>query len=576
MRPMRFQSFRCRSLLVCLLVLGFADGFAALSMQLEPTTLHQGQTLQVTITLDDPDNQRMPDLSVLGKNFAVVGTQRTVNYSVINGQARSLNQWIILLEPQKTGKITLPSIQFGAEKTPTAVVTVDKASIASDVPLPEDTNSAEPGKAPVQLNTHISTNNPYMNQQVIYTVSVMNSRRLLDAEYTPPQVKDALVVTLGDPVRHQATRDGIPYVVESLKYAIYPQKSGALKITPPRFSALLFDTVPGKVQVQGKPITLQVKPIPQNARDKIRDWLPAERVALSEAYDKTATDIEQGAMLVRTVTLEVQGLPAQMLPHVSFDATNQPFSVYPDRPQEETHVKNGLLVSVVRFKVSYLFNQIGDVEIPAVRLGWFNVTTGKIEYAALPSHKMTVNAGTSVLNAPQSLTATKSLSEAADSKHSKYAVSEKAMPQSSVMNYSYWGWGCAVIFALLWVVTLIVWWRGGRVKNRPVSRRVVYGEIKRACDENNPLAAKESLLTWARLVWPEASILSLTDLEKQIQESALKHAIQQLTEQLYQNKPERWQGQLLWKAWKAYPSGSRHQKVQRNSTTEKLPPLRIS
>ena len=89
-----------------LMICGAIKSYAAVQMQLEPTTLHQGQTLQLTITLDDPHNQGMPDLAGLRKNFVVVGTQRTLNYSVINGQAHSLNQWIILLEPQKTGKIT--------------------------------------------------------------------------------------------------------------------------------------------------------------------------------------------------------------------------------------------------------------------------------------------------------------------------------------------------------------------------------------------------------------------------------------------------------------------------------------
>src|SRR3990167_7021150 len=96
-----------RSLLCAGLMGGWIAGFAAVHMQLEPTTLHPGQTLQVTITVTDPHNQAIPDLSGLRKNFVVVGTQHSVQYSVINGQSQSLSQWILLLDPQKTGKITL-------------------------------------------------------------------------------------------------------------------------------------------------------------------------------------------------------------------------------------------------------------------------------------------------------------------------------------------------------------------------------------------------------------------------------------------------------------------------------------
>lgn len=553
-----------------LMICGAIKSYAAVQMQLEPTTLHQGQTLQLTITLDDPHNQGMPDLAGLRKNFVVVGTQRTVNYSVINGQAHSLNQWIILLEPQKTGKITVPSIQIGAEKTPAAVVSVKSESIASDASAPQEGNNIALGKAPIQLNTHLSTKNPYVNQQVIYKVSLMNSRRLLDAEYTPPQVKDALVVTLGDPVRHQAIRDGVPYVVESLTYAIYPQKSGILKITPPRFSALLFDSVPGKVQVQAKPANLEVKPIPPTLREKLRNWLPAEHVALSEQYDHENTHIEQGAMLVRTVTLEAQGVPAQMLPHLSFGSPqNQSFSVYSERPQEETRIKKGQLFSVVHFKESYLFNKPGAEIIPALRLGWFNVSTGKIEYAELPQHTMIVHPAAHAVSKP----GLKS-SVMEDSKQAKQILTEKGVAGSTILYHAQKGWFFAGIFALLWIVTCIVWWHGGRKVKSEISSRQLYKKIKQACYENNPRVVKDNLLLWAQLVWKDESLLSLSDLEKKIREGDLKNALQQLIEHLYKRHPETWQGKLFWQAWVAYLKvGKRREKTLSATKVIELPPL---
>lgn len=564
-----------RWLWLLMMIFSAIRSYAAVQMHLEPAIIHPGQTLQLTITVDDPHNQGMPDLAGLRKNFAVIGTQRTVNYSVVNGQAHSLNQWIILLEPQKTGKITIPPIQIGAEKTPKAVVTVDAERMASDASSPEEGSNVALSKAPIQLNTHLSTSNPYVNQQVIYKVSLMNSRRLLDAEYTPPQVKDALMVTLGDPVRHQAIRDGVPYVVESLTYAIYPQKSGTLKITPPRFSALLFDTVPGKVQVQGKPAKLEVKSIPSTVRAKVRDWLPAEYVTLSEQYDHENTDIEQGAMLVRNVTLEVHGLPAQMLPHLSFGVQqHKPFSVYSERPQEETQIKKGQLVSVVRFKVSYLFNQIGAVTIPALRLGWFNVNTGKIEYAELPQHSVTVHPGAQRVSQSPVLHGLKT-SVMDSSKQSKPILAQKQAVRSSMKYYVHGGWVFAGIFAILWIITCFVWWHSGRRVRSGLSYRQIYQKMKQACYENNPRAVKDNLLLWAPLVWPDISLLSLSDLEKQIPDGDLKHAVQQLIEHLYKNETKIWQGHLFWQVWAAFfkAGKQRRGKPLFAATVTALPPL---
>lgn len=63
-----------------------------------------------------------------------------------------------------------------------------------------------------------------MNQQIIYKVTLYNSKHLLDADYQGPQVENALLIPLGQEKRYQTQKNNINYLVEEQNYAIFPQK----------------------------------------------------------------------------------------------------------------------------------------------------------------------------------------------------------------------------------------------------------------------------------------------------------------------------------------------------------------
>ena len=511
---------------------------AQLTAQLDSTKIQMGQTVHLTLSLDDPKNTETPDLSALRHDFTLVGSQRMVSYTLINGKAHSLNQWIILLMPKHPGKITVPVIQIGQEITQERLIEVTEENVSTQ---PEDGKS----KA-VKFVTQVSELNPYVNQQIIYTVKLYNNRRLLDADYQPPKVKDALMVSLGNAKRYQVTENGVPYAVEELQYGFFPQKSGELTITPPQFRALLFDSVMGKVQIRAKTIKLHVKPEPVSGAKQ--HWLPAKKIYLTETYDSQGDKLVLGAMVVRTVTVKAVGVAAQLLPSLSFAANNQ-FSVYPETPTEETQYQHSDLLGVVTVKVTYLFNKPGTVEIPELKLPWFNTLTDKPEVASLSARTITVI--DSAMGQKLTPTVPKSVSsgQLPITKMASPIAITAPLPTPPVSFRIFWT--IVVSFIFVGVVALFLWW-WMRNSNHRKRIRLARKQVRIACVHNDPNTAKDALIHWARNLWPQQQFFNLTDIEKMLGECSLSHSINRLSQHLYDGKKTQWLGKELWLHFAAY------------------------
>jgi hypothetical protein len=526
---------------------------AEVEVQVEPSQIASGENFQLTLSQENVTTKGVPNLTVLQKDFTIVGTARSVNYSVINGQAQSSTQWVITLQPKKSGILTIPAIKVGDDQTNPVTINVTQGAT-----LPNNQTSTDQTKSSavddVQLVVSVDEKKPYINQQITYKVTLYNRKRLLDASYQPPKVEDALLISLGDANRYQTTINNREYIVEEQKYAIFPQKSGSLTISSPVFSALVYDATPQRVNAQDKAVTLKVRPIPQNiAGDK---WLPSKQVRLSEKYEQTSQTISQGSTLLRTINIEAAAIPAQLIPALHF-ADSKEFSVYTEKGKEQNQVIQNELTGKVTIKVTYLFKDAGKIIIPETKLAWFNTTTGKPEVAVLPprSIEITPSAVQPVNNAVQA---------------SAQATNQAplAITQSTT---SLWPWLIALVFGLAWLITLFLWYWQRRAK---VSVSGAYKkslqEFNKSCAECNPQKARDSLLKWASLHFPDASILNLSDLSQLVRDVHLKKQLNQLSRVLYKNDEK-----VLWRGDELARSVQQLSRVKSKTHSRKdsLPPI---
>lgn len=527
---------------------------AGLTMQVDVFKVTLGESFRATLTLDGTSASGTPDLTPLQKDFSIVGTEHSTNYSIINGQTSTTSQWTLLLMPKRAGMLTVPSIQLGKEKTQALQIEVAQSN------TPTSTNDVMEQQKDIMLLADASKLDPYVNEQVLYTVKLYNSKRLLDAAYQAPSVEDALLIPLGDTRQYQTSENGQIYNVEEQRYAIFPQKSGELKIVSPQFNALIYRAVPEQIKVTAPATTLKVKPAPADFKGNA--WAPAKQVILSDEYDKGGASVNEGSTLVRTITLQATGLPAQLLPAMPVEKGDG-FSVYSDKPVENNKFNQGELTGTRTIRVTYLFNKAGKVVIPEQQLHWFNTVTQKEEIASIPERTMLVFA-----NATSGNTVEKPATPAPESKVAiEPAQTPISSPPAQQISDSV-AWWLAGGFGLAWFVTLILWWRRPKLRSKGGKKRSLK-QLQEACTSNQPELARTALLSWASQQWPDAPLSNLADITALAHDGELSKHINELSKALYQSSPQPWRGENLWRCIMAYKKMS----PENHKKDTPLPPI---
>ena len=231
---------------------------ASVNTHVEPSTLTLGDSFRLTLTLDEIQSAGIPDLIPLQRDFMIDATEHSVSTRVINGQAETLNQWTVILSPKRTGTLPIPALTIGQQHSDPSQVNVTGEPSKTQ----SDATSPTPPADPIQLITETSERAPYINQQIRYTVKLFHQDPLLDANYQPPHLEDALLISLGSSQGYQGSKQGQRYTIEEEHYALFPQQSGPQTLVGPSFQAVVYDGTPKRVQAHAESTHLDVKPIP--------------------------------------------------------------------------------------------------------------------------------------------------------------------------------------------------------------------------------------------------------------------------------------------------------------------------
>lgn len=517
----------------------WANGIA---VDLDAAHIELGKQVRLTLTFDPKAAQGMPDFSALQVDFTILATEQSMSYTMMNGQAHSVAQWGLILQPKHAGLITIPSLHIGAlSSIPVQLNVSPGASPALPSPPPSPSkpvsqmdadshhDEIDSNKA-MSLNVTVDQKNPYLHQEVLYKVRLVTRNPLVDVRYQPPQVENAILFPLGAGQEYQTDRDGVAYHVAEQLYAIFPQKSGRVQITAPTLQALSYDVIPKPVSLHGNTVALQVQPLPKHTIR--RQWLPSKLVRLHETYDQTEAKFAQGETLVRTITLQAQGLVAQLLPEITLQDSPD-IRVYPGQVERDNRIQQEELWGRAQIKVTYVFAKSGKVVLPAIRVPWFNIKTKTMEIAELPEKTYEITASQAVVKKNKRFRA----------KVMPVAISGKgvtpALPAWIKPNMIMVG---GLILGLSGLILAIVRWQ--------VRRSKVYRDLRAACKSNDVTRTKAALVAWGNQYWPDKHIHHFTEILSLVQDNeALRTALQSFTEVLYHPHSQTvWKGAVLWRA----------------------------
>jgi hypothetical protein len=507
---------------------------ATVTAHLERDSIHIDQTVRLIIETDDVSNESQPDFSSLNQNFNVLGTSTSKNFSIVNGAQSSRKQWIVELEPRAEGSFTIPSITIGNQESSPLRLTVSPREPLRSAELPD-----------IFVEMEAQPQEAYVQQQVNLIIRLYLGVNILNGTLSEPVAEDIDIRRLGSDIQYESTEGNRNYRVIERHYALFPGKSGDVRIPAIRFNGHVEDAGSSgnqifsglfnqgtRVKAISDPLFLTINPPAPEFTG--RSWLPAKFLEISDnsSFDE---EVQVGQPITRQVLIRSVGLTAEQLPEIEFQDSVD-FKQYPDKTTRETHQNGRDIVGLVNRRIAVIATAEGQLTLPSIQLNWWNTITGKMETASLPAKTVTVVAGpvaTDPVHEAQS-------SEGPDvgsttARHQKWSYSD--------LSSNIW---MLISTGLLtgWVVTIIYFIRKANAKkSEPPSTAsgethdetssALLAKIKQACKTNDPRETRRLLLAWSRSHRPELPPQSLEDISRWLQSVELAEELVKLDRYLY-------------------------------------------
>jgi hypothetical protein len=560
------KSYRTNKTVVLSLLrtLLFLSAFLSAAVQAADITV---STSRNPVTLDDSfhlvykvnsgffggDVDDDPDFSPIDKDFDILSSSQSVNSSYINGTWKKTLVWQLTVIAKDIGKFTIPPINFGKDISPAIQITIT-GSPSSNSASPKD-QATIPAK--IFLESSIDNKTGWVQSQFIYTVRLLRTVSIASASLTEPTSSDpdAIIEKLSED-NYQTKRNGVSYEVFERSYAIFPQKSGQLKINPVTFEGRINPTQPRTIfdqfrmsgqlkRLRSEAVTATVKATPDTIN--LQDWLPASELQLVEEWSDDIQSIKTGDPVTRTITIAAQGLTAVQLPDLSFEEIDD-LKQYPDKPVVENRTSADGITGLKQIKIALIPTTAGTYTLPEIKLQWWNTTTNKKETATIPQQVLTATGNASnIITTPEPV-----LSKPLQSDQGLSDKKSSAPLPLSAEHAFYWQW-LTLAFALAWLVTLVLLLKKSKAgkgldnsksDSIPISSKSAIAAVEKHAKNNDPESTRSALISWARTVYVDDTITNLTQITEHCSVE-LGDEIRHLNETLYSPEKPSWKGDDL-------------------------------
>ncbi len=537
MKPKIGRTMKKITLILSLIIMSFVSQ-AKISATVDRTKIVIGETFNLTLSVDSNTSEQ-PDLSELQEVFQVLGTSQSSSTQRINGSYSVNKSWQISLMPSGVGKNTIPPIKLGNEITRAIQVEVVKS----------DPNAKANGDLFIEIET--DKNSAFVKEQILITVKLFYSISLSEGSLSEPIASNAIVTQLDKGTTYSTTRDGRNYTVLERHYALFAEKSGTLEVNPIIFSGRdnssrrsfsMFST--GKpVRAVAKPLSFEIKPIPQNAIGK--DWIPARNVQLSQQWSQG--DYKVGEPITRTITVYVEGLGETQVPDIKLGNIAD-VRIYPEQPQTQEEKTTQTIKTYKQVKIALIPTHEGAIRIPEYKLEWYNTLTGETEYAKLPPVTLQVAAGDYAMEKPVIEDIFKN-----ENKQPKEGGKnqETPAPEVKIMKQDDSLWKILTgFFALLWLLTLMYWLKSKKQKistkkaEKPI--QISKNQILYAIENRDAKELQTVLIDWWNQQYKETKVTNLAQIKSHVCPNMQK-LIDDLQSQLYANNNDLKFDKALWK-----------------------------
>jgi len=405
---------------------GFADGLDA---RLSASRVAEGDQVVLTLTADAAAAAGQPDLTVLDKDFTVLGTASGSQTTIINGARSDRVSWQVTLAPKHKGQITIPAISAGGvSSAPVALTVLD----AADLPA-----AVQAGRPTVTVTG--PDGSVYLHEEVPITVQARLPAGTQGAEIVAPTSPDYLLEQSGD---DRVTRQPDGSVLVERSYLMRSQHEGPVTVDGVTVTAEIADQnapdpvnafgqspfaggiledffsggvfgqsggpfgrggFPGMfaptrtVSVTGDPLRLSVLPTPTGASG----WaLPARNVELREIWQPDPPVFRAGEAVTRKVQVLALGAHGEQIPDLEMPDIPGAKVYFEGAVQKSMPTDRGT-VALREFTWSIVPTAGGTITLPELAVDWFDTVNEAEARATLAAESYDVDGPVAAAPAPK-------------------------------------------------------------------------------------------------------------------------------------------------------------------------------
>lgn len=531
---------------------------AAVIASVDRSTVELNESFTLKITVDTAIDTE-PDASALEAEFFVGTRSQLSNTTIVNGQISRSRTWTYVLMAKREGNLEIPPVRIGSEQSEPVPVTVSPPS------------NALPGEADIFVTAEVDHSDSFVQAQVLYTVKVYRAVATRQPRLSEPTITgvEVLVEVAGEERSYEAILNGKAYNVVERVYALFPQESGDISITPARFEARVLrdGRITGRKIFESDAIDVVVNPIPPPPPGYANAaWFPARSVTISEDWSREPGNLPAGEPITRHITISALGQLSTQIPIID-PVVSDTVKTYPDKPEfRDTAEASGIRASR-RDQYALIGVASGEVSLAAVELPWWNIDAGEWQVASLPA--TTLN----ILPSPNAVVPPVITQEPEQQESSEPAVG------GLVVQSSFWR-RVSEILGGVWALTLIAWWWSSRgpttttakEPEAPPVHKQQAKQIKaarKAALAGDAPAVKSSLLQWGRLEWPDNPPRSVGAISARVS-IPLATQLTELCNASYGAGDDHWDGDSLAKSLRSFSVLS---EGEEEKPSDILPPL---
>jgi hypothetical protein len=513
-----------------------------------------GEQLVLTFSADNqPDAD--PDFSPLRQFFDLEGTSRSHSTQITNGRVQQQIQWILRVYPISSGKITIPPISFGQDKSQALEITVVQSP--SQLPPGQQGGGQQADiivEAYIEPKERVSVQQQFIYVQRLYYANRFSNNATLS---TPrPKTGKVDIEQLSGEPRFIEQKNGKQYNVIERRFAIFPIQSGKVEIASTFFEGRLQNpnsNVYDPFGVRGKQvrryspsITVDVEPKPASYSGK--HWLPAKKISLHSSWSTAVDQLKTGEPVTLTIQIMANGLRAEQLPQLEIELPKKIKSYY-DEPVLKNETTPEGVIGIREEKLVIVPSQAGQVDLSEIGLDWWNTQTQQQERASLEAVQLIIT-GDAVNNVPQNAvelpqpqpTAVEVPETQKTNEVPLSSVNKKASMSFDIVE-NVWFYLSMILLMLLLFTLYLLWKQSNHIKlpdsksdesdaQAMIKLSVAKKELEKACASGVHKAIHKAILKWGRAAFNIQSP-SLDLIADELDDEVLKKELQKLQQVLY-------------------------------------------